>query len=55
MKLGIDWKQRSSIRGAVWLVAGVVGLAMAYQGMDTQNLIYLAMAVAGGLGVGVKD
>lgn len=55
MKFGIDWRQRSTIRGAVWVLAGIVGLAMVLEGRDIQSLIALAMSVAGGLGVAVKD
>jgi len=55
MKFGIDWRQRSTIRGAVWVLAGLVGLVMVFEGKDIQSLVSLAMAVAGGLGVLIKD
>lgn len=55
MMINIDWKQSSTKRGAVWLVAGIVGAAMLMAGKDIQQLLVLASAVAGGLGVAIKD
>jgi len=55
MKYGIDWTETSTKRGAVWLAVAVVGLPMAWSGKDVSQLILLAGAVAGGLGVLVKD
>lgn len=51
----IDWKQRSTIRGAVWLVTAVIGFGMALTGQAVDQVLLVGAAVAGGLGVGVKD
>ena len=55
MKFGIDLNQPSSIRGLVWVLFAIVGAAGWWAGKDIEVLIPLAMAVAGGLGVIVKD
>lgn len=55
MKLGIDLSQPSSIRGIAWVFFAIVGALGWWAGKDIEGLIPLAMAVAGGLGVIVKD
>lgn len=55
MKLGIDWQQNSTKRGAVWVVFAVVGMIGWWTGKDIAPLMVLAGAVAGGLGVALKD
>ncbi len=55
MKYGIDWRQRSTIRGAVWLVTAVIGFGLALSGQPVDQVLLVGAAVAGGLGVGVKD
>lgn len=55
MKIGIDWTQNSTWRGAVWLVVGVVGIAMSWGSNNIDALLSVGAAVAGGIGVGVKD
>ncbi|MDO9163560.1 MAG: hypothetical protein Q8N35_13190 [Methylococcaceae bacterium] len=52
---GIDWSQNSTKRGAIWLVAGVVGLIYTWGTKDTTQLMFIASTVAGGMGVGIKD
>lgn len=52
---GIDWRQRSTIRGAVWFVTAVIGFGLAMNGNDVSQVLLVGAAVAGGLGVGVKD
>jgi len=51
----IDWKENSTKRGAIWVIAALIGLPMAWMGKDVQPLITLAMGVAGGLGVMLTD
>lgn len=57
MKFEIDWSQASTKRGVVWVAAAVIGLLMIMAGKydDANQVILLAGAVAGGLGVAVKD
>ncbi|WP_155931056.1 hypothetical protein [Methylomonas sp. 11b] len=55
MKLGIDWSQNSTKRGVVWLIAGIIGIYYSWGTHDVNQLLSVASAVAGGLGVGVKD
>jgi hypothetical protein len=55
MKIEIDLTQASTKRGLVWLVAAIIGLPMAWAGKDVSQLVALAMGIAGGLGVLVKD
>lgn len=58
IEFGIDWKQRSTIRGAVWFVGSII--ATAYLFIEKDAVAFSAILggtgiVAGGLGVGVKD
>lgn len=55
MKLQIDWRQRSTIRGAIWLAGGVVALIFLWFGKDATSVMAIAASVAGGVGVAVKD
>jgi len=47
----IDWSENSTKRGAIWLIAALIGLPMVWMGKDITGLIALAMGVSGGLGV----
>lgn len=55
MKIGIDWSESSTKRGAVWVVVAIAGLIMIALGKDISQLMVLGAGVAGGLGVAVKD
>jgi len=51
----VDWKEKSTIRGAVWLGVFVIGSIGILLGKDISQLMLMGAGVAGGLGVGVKD
>ena len=55
MKYGIDWSQPSTVRGLVWLATALIGAVMIWAGKDISQLLLLAAAIAGGLGVAVRD
>ncbi len=55
LEFGVDWKQRSTIRGAVWFFTALLGAVGYFMGKDISEIILLGTAIAGGLGVGVKD
>lgn len=57
MKLGIDWKQPSTMRGAVWTAGGVIALLFLAFSTPEKAMAVMAIAgaAAGGLGVAVKD
>jgi hypothetical protein len=55
MKFEIDFNQASTIRGLIWLTVSAIGLIMIMAGKDISELLLLGSAVAGGLGVAVKD
>lgn len=55
MKIGIDLTQPSTLRGLVWAITGFIGVILVALGKDPSQLVVLAMGVAGGLGVGIKD
>ena len=55
MNLGIDFKQPSTLRGLIWLVTGIIGTVMIFAGKDVSQLLTLTAAVAGGMGLFVKD
>ena len=55
MNLGIDWSQASTKRGAIWFVGGLVATLFAWMGKDSTQVMAITAAVAGGLGVAVKD
>jgi hypothetical protein len=51
----IDWSQSSTKRGLVWVVAALIGIPMVLIGKDVSQLLILAAAVAGGLGVALNN
>ena len=55
MKLEIDWRQRSTIRGAIWFAGGMMALVFLWFGKDATGVMAIAASVAGGVGVAVKD
>jgi hypothetical protein len=55
MKIKINWKEPSTIRGAVWVAVAVIGTIGWFMGKDISQLTLLGAAVAGGLGVAIPD
>lgn len=55
MKLGINWQENSTKRGAVWVITFIAGIIMSFLGKDVTQLLVVASGVAGGLGVALKD
>jgi hypothetical protein len=55
MKWGIDLTDPSTLRGAIWAVAGIIGTVLAFLGKDPTTIGNFAMIVAGGLGVTIKS
>jgi len=55
IKFGIDITQPSTIRGIVWVGSAIIGVIMILLGKDISQLLLLTAAIAGGLGVAVKD
>jgi small-conductance mechanosensitive channel len=55
MTFEIDFNQPSTIRGIIWLVGGALGTLGYFSGFDPMPIMTLAGAVAGGLGVAIKD
>jgi hypothetical protein len=51
----IDWRQKSTIRGSIWLFTGLVALWFAWHGKDAGTVLAVGAAVAGGVGVAVSD
>lgn len=55
MKLGIHWGQASTQRGFIWVLTALVGAVLLYQDKPIDQLLLLAAAVSGGLGLMVRD
>jgi len=56
MKLGFDWSETSTKRGAVRLMTFLIGLIMIWSGHgDVSQLLILAAGVNGALGMAIKD
>ncbi|MFA5127287.1 MAG: hypothetical protein WC465_04830 [Patescibacteria group bacterium] len=56
MKFGeIDFTQASTIRGAVWVTGGIVATVFLALGHDSTQVMAITAAVAGGMGVAIKD
>ena len=53
--MNIDWNAASTKRGAVWVITSLVGSIFIFMGKPVDQLLLLAGAVAGGLGVVLKD
>jgi hypothetical protein len=51
----IDWSEKSTRRGCIWFVAAIIGVPMVWMGKDIDQLILLAMGIAGGMGLLIKD
>jgi hypothetical protein len=57
MKVGINWDQQSTRRGAVWVFGGAVALIFLILGDRDDAFAAIAMTgtIAGGLGLAVHD
>jgi hypothetical protein len=57
MKIEIDWKQKSTVRGAIWFGGGAIATLCVLFGNPEGALTIMSIAgmVAGGVGVGIKD
>jgi len=55
MKFEIDFKEPSTIRGLVWVAVAIIGMVMISSGKDISQLLVLGSAIAGGLGVAIKE
>jgi hypothetical protein len=57
MKIGIDWSQNSTKRGAIWAVGSLV--ALIFLSVSSVDKALAAMSItgtlAGALGVAIKD
>lgn len=51
----IIWSEASTKRGLIWLLTGIAGAVFIYLGKPIDQLLILASAVAGGLGLVLKD
>jgi hypothetical protein len=51
----IDWRAASTKRGIIWVITALVGSVFVFMGKPVDQLLLLAGAVAGGLGVILKD
>jgi len=57
MSIGIDWRQKSTIRGAIWFIGGVIATGLVVAGNESGAMAVMTITgtVAGGVGVAVKD
>lgn len=51
----INWNEASTKRNAVWVIAFIIGLPMAFFGKDVTQLLLLAGGIAGAMGVTMTD
>ena len=51
----IDWSEASTKRGIIWVATALIGAVFVFLGKPIDQLLLLASAVAGGLGVILKD
>lgn len=51
----INWNEASTKRNAVWVIAFIIGLPMAFFGKDVTQLLLLAGGIAGAMGVAMSD
>ena len=58
MEFGIDWNQRSTIRGASWLIGSIIATIYLFIERDPVafgTILGSTGIVAGALGVAIKD
>ena len=53
--MNIDWTSASTKRGTVWVITAIVGSVFVFMGKPVDQLLLLAGAVAGGLGMVLED
>ena len=53
--MNIVWSEASTKRGLIWILTAVIGAVFIYLGKPIDQLLLLASAVAGGLGLLLKD
>ena len=51
----INWNEASTKRNAIWVIAFIVGIPMAFFGKDVTQLLLLAGGIAGAMGVAMPD
>ena len=51
----IEWSEASTKRGIIWVATAIVGSVFVFMGKPVDQLLLLAVGVAGGLGVILKD
>ena len=51
----IEWSESSTKRGVIWVATAVIGSVFVFMGKPVDQLLLLAVGVAGGLGVILKD
>ena len=51
----INWSEASTKRGIIWVVTAMVGAVLIFLDKPVDQLLLLAVGVAGGLGVILKD
>lgn len=51
----INWSENSTKRGLVWVITAIIGVFMILLGKDISQLMILAAAVVGGMGLTQND
>ena len=51
----INWNEASTKRGSIWVATAVIGSVFVFLGKPVDQLLLLAGAVAGGLGLALED
>lgn len=51
----INWNEASTKRGLIWVITAVIGAVFIFLGKPIDQLLLLAGAVAGGLGLALED
>ena len=51
----IEWLEASTKRGIIWVATAVIGTVLVFMGKPVDQLLLLAVGVAGSLGVVLKD
>ena len=55
MNFGFDIKEPSTLRGIIWVATAIGGGVMVSQGKSVDQLLLLAAAITGSMGVAIKD
>jgi drug/metabolite transporter (DMT)-like permease len=51
----INWQENSTKRGIVWIITAIIGVVMILMGKDISQLMVLAAAIVGGMGLTQND